>query len=575
MKKLILLLLFFAAKNITSQNGFTTFSASLPSGSSPVAEKCIFIDNAGNKWVGFSSGLISSAASFGVYTNSTSTWTFWSKSSSPTLPINSANCFAQDNLGNIWIGTNLGLIKYDGSGFTVYNTTNGLPSNVINCLEFHNNMLYIGTPGGLSRWDGISFTNYNQANTLLPITSITDIEPEAPNVLWLTYGINLVKFVLNSTFTSTSYTNAVTSSTATLLYGIYIDASGNKWMNTNYGIVKYDNTNFTYFSTLYPVFQGAYLNFNKFLIKGPNNGVMTIGTSGGTNCLIEFLPFGNYNVYYPPSSVKIGSLCVNDASGKTFITGVVTTTPSLVANIHSFDYTNYSIYSTFGLGSGMTKDNFKFLDYNRVEAGLANRGDMWWDYAGSGNALYEVPKTSLPYGSPNSAFAAALWIGGLDASNQLHTAAQTYRQAGNDFWPGPLDTTNAFIDTIAAVNYDKIWKVDINDINTFLYQFSLGNVPLTYTPTADILSWPAKGTGAKSRNLAPFVDVNNNGIYDPLVGGDYPKIKGDQTLYYIFNDNFGPHTETGGLPFGVEVQAMAYVHQCFKRKKRISLYYFL
>jgi hypothetical protein len=183
---------------------------------------------------------------------------------------------------------------------------------------------------------------------------------------------------------------------------------------------------------------------------------------------------------------------------------------------------------------------------------------MWWDLGGSGNSAYEVPKGSLV----SSGFAASIWMGGLDASNQLHIAAQMYRQTGNDFWPGPLDTTDASIDTATAYNYDKIWKVDYNDINTFVTQFNLGNVPFTYTPTPDILSWPAKGTGNLSRNLAPFVDVNGNGIYDPMVGGDYPKIKGDQTLYFIFNDNFAAHTETGGLPLGVEVHAMAYAYGC-------------
>jgi hypothetical protein len=46
------------------------------------------------------------------------------------------------------------------------------------------------------------------------------------------------------------------------------------------------------------------------------------------------------------------------------------------------------------------------------------------------------------------------------------------------------------------------------------------------------------------------------------VGGDYPKIKGDQMLYWIFNDNFAPHTETGGIPLKVEVHASAYAFTC-------------
>ena len=39
-------------------------------------------------------------------------------------------------------------------------------------------------------------------------------------------------------------------------------------------------------------------------------------------------------------------------------------------------------------------------------------------------------------------FAGALWIGGLDDQDNLKVAAMTYRQDGNDFWPGPLNADN-------------------------------------------------------------------------------------------------------------------------------------
>ncbi|MBK7183400.1 MAG: hypothetical protein IPH89_10910 [Bacteroidetes bacterium] len=46
---------------------------------------------------------------------------------------------------------------------------------------------------------------------------------------------------------------------------------------------------------------------------------------------------------------------------------------------------------------------------------------------------------------------------------------------------------------------------------------------VSYNVDPTILSWPAHGTGNFSRNLAPFVDVNADGNYNPLTGGDYPK----------------------------------------------------
>lgn len=202
------------------------------------------------------------------------------------------------------------------------------------------------------------------------------------------------------------------------------------------------------------------------------------------------------------------------------------------------------------------QNNYKYLDINQVKAGIANRGDLHWNF-NTGDASYEVPVGS----GAHSDFASGLWIGGYDIGNQLHIAAQTYRQGGFDFWPGPLDTINASITSTVSNQYDKIWKLNQSDINAFVNNFNNGNVQNgSYIPVADLLSWPAKGTGAYTKNMAPFVDVNNNHIYDPLVGGDYPIIKGDQSLYFIFNDNLSAHQNTGGLPLKVEIHATAYAY---------------
>ena len=72
------------------------------------------------------------------------------------------------------------------------------------------------------------------------------------------------------------------------------------------------------------------------------------------------------------------------------------------------------------------------IDVNNVRATILGGGDMWWNLS---DAQYEIPKGS----GLNSLFAGSLWIGGVDAGGQLKVAAMTYRQGGNDFWPGPLD----------------------------------------------------------------------------------------------------------------------------------------
>jgi hypothetical protein len=200
------------------------------------------------------------------------------------------------------------------------------------------------------------------------------------------------------------------------------------------------------------------------------------------------------------------------------------------------------------------QNNFQYLDINNVKAGMGNRGSMHYNTAAN-QASYEVPAGSGIHSDLN----AGLWIGAYDNANSLHLAAQTFGY-GDDFWPGPLDTTNAAVTPATSNQYDKIWKLDQTDINAFITNFNNGHVQNgSYIPVADLLSWPAQGAGAQSRNLAPFVDVNHNHVYDPLVGGDYPIIKGDQSLYYIFNDNL-THSNTGGTPLKVEVHATAYAY---------------
>ncbi|MGZ4118412.1 MAG: T9SS type A sorting domain-containing protein, partial [Bacteroidia bacterium] len=221
--------------------------------------------------------------------------------------------------------------------------------------------------------------------------------------------------------------------------------------------------------------------------------------------------------------------------------------------IYSF---NYLSYAGSALVSPDPSSGTNTLDINMVNAELIDCGDLHWGFPYNS---YEVPKGS----GRNAIFASALWVGGIDNGGALHQAAMTYRQTGNDFWPGPLDTISGTTDSLTSANYNKIWKVDRLKIEEFKYMYAIGAVTSgAYTVDNDIITWPATGTGNMSRKLAPFVDVNHDGIYNPLVDGDYPDIKGDQMCYWIFNDNLMSHTETGGTPLKVEVHASAYAYVC-------------
>ncbi len=143
--------------------------------------------------------------------------------------------------------------------------------------------------------------------------------------------------------------------------------------------------------------------------------------------------------------------------------------------------------------------------------------------------------------------------GALHEEEQLHLAGTLYRQSGNDYYAG-LITGDSVLTAAHCDAWDWHWKVSQAGIEFF----TNGGAP-----SEAIRTWPAKGNletpSPLTEALAPFVDVNADGVY-MHTDGDYPLIKGDQAVFWVFNDIGNLHTETGGLALGFEFHAMAYAY---------------
>src|ERR1700722_2554789 len=64
----------------------------------------------------------------------------------------------QDHAGFLWVGTQNGLFRYDGSRFTAFGRADGLPAVRIDSLhEAFDGTLWVGTPVGLARRQGERF----------------------------------------------------------------------------------------------------------------------------------------------------------------------------------------------------------------------------------------------------------------------------------------------------------------------------------------------------------------------------------------------------------------------------------
>lgn len=241
----------------------------------------------------------------------------------------------------------------------------------------------------------------------------------------------------------------------------------------------------------------------------------------------------------------------------------------------------------------------KYLDINNVRTLIYSYGNMWF----LENAEYEIPKGS----GKMSMFSASLWIGGIDINNNLKLAAYRYGQGPtggsahtkNDFWPGPLTTDGtAAVESETCAKYDKLYAITRAEVQEFLAWWDDPAAYPSYTPPKSITEWPGNGetSNGQAKYLAPFFDLDGNGRYEPE-NGDYPYydlantlcqsnlkpgerltrahlrngepddtlgilvdqvLKGDQTLWSVFNDKGNIHTETQGQPIGLEIRAQAF-----------------
>src|SRR6202163_3672369 len=93
------------------------------------------------------------------------------------------NVMAQTTDGYLWIGTQAGLMRFDGVRFVSWRPPEGseLPSSRINSLlGARDGSLWIGTSAGLARWRNGSLTNYKDATA-----SIMAILEDRAGTIWI------------------------------------------------------------------------------------------------------------------------------------------------------------------------------------------------------------------------------------------------------------------------------------------------------------------------------------------------------------------------------------------------------
>jgi hypothetical protein len=219
--------------------------------------------------------------------------------------------------------------------------------------------------------------------------------------------------------------------------------------------------------------------------------------------------------------------------------------------------THYSFIILFlsFISLGFAQNSYH-LDINNIDAEIRPSSVLF-----TPDSNY-VPGFLCPkFENASTIYASALWMGGIDANGVLHLAADKFgAEQEYSLGPVPIDSATSF------AQYDVVFPITKMEVDSFLLYHQCLSDPScnssvsfpSYTLPNHIVNWPAHGDLSVGQDylLAPFVDVNNDGTYDPTLG-DYPCFKGDEAVFFVLNDSTLTHA-SGGAKIGAEIQVLAY-----------------
>jgi ligand-binding sensor domain-containing protein len=247
------------------------------------------------------------------------------------------NLLKIDNESNIWVATNKGLYKYDGTQFTYMNVPEiELVTEI--AISPENNIWVSGYSsdainakgGGVSVYDGSKWVNYNTENSGLPKRFVEDITFDKEGNVWMVAGIQdygVVKFD-GSNWTHFHKDNSGLPSNT--VRAIEFDNTGKGWFGTPKGLVSFDGSDWKNHSMRDLM---ANVSFGLFEKSLPEPDLLSLAVD--QNNMIWIGTDGNGVLAYDGESVKIinkensplttnyvRNIIVDNQNRKFFLTGV-------------------------------------------------------------------------------------------------------------------------------------------------------------------------------------------------------------------------------------------------------------
>ena len=409
------------------------------------------------------------------------------------LPQNTVQALAQTTDGFLWIGTEVGLVRFDGNGFLTYdqNSKPALPGNDITCLfPAQDGSLWVGTSSGLARFKEGQIKSFTTADGL-PANNVRDIGQNPDGSVWFLAGGDLVQFngksfdkfevvVYSKTNPNIIHSQPLpgeryaVATTTTLTIGrdkrseihfavgkglpgsriqsLFADRSGALWIGTNAGLVRYVSGKLDRFPLTDSLATASILS-----ILEDHEGNLWIGTeSGGLHILRDerFRTLGSRDGLSSDSTTTV----VEDTAGTLWIG-----TSGYGLNAVTRSGAAFTKTRTYTVRDGLTSDIILSLS-------AAPDGDLWVGTPDGLNRIHHgaINTFSTADGLPDDFIRSlhvdadnSLWIGTrrglahLTSNTGLHI--DTYTQAtglGSDLVGAMARDTNGnlWVATLAGLS---------------------------------------------------------------------------------------------------------------------------
>jgi len=357
------------------------------------------------------------------------------------LPQSSVQAIAQTADGYLWIGTEAGLVRFDGFRFTVFDKKNtpALRSNQVTALLVDKQQnLWIGTHGG-----GISRLNAGRPDTAVHLSEATDLTvnvfyQDRQGVIWVgTSGAGLLKFAAGNVSSLTTANGLADNSvfalaedrTSALWVGTYrglsrlvdgksqplsdhemlagryvraisLDRSGALWVGTvGDGLWRLGNSDHKNFKQPDGLTDNAILS-----LLADRTGTLWIGTQGGG---LDRLAIGKFSsIGEKDSSSGNGILTIFEDRGGSLWTG---------SSVRGLTHFRDGVFTTMGKNEGLASDTVLpvFQDHTGAVWIGTGEGLTRWEEQ-KGRFKHYTVKDGLPDGfvfSITEDSASNLWVG--------------------------------------------------------------------------------------------------------------------------------------------------------------------